>query len=901
MMQKLNQTLSIILFPFKDLTFFHKDLIIELVNENKKKEELLKNKKFNEIYDVLISKISSEFKVRNIDEIKLIFDKYYNIINKLGKINENDVYNEYLHSIENVSTCLISHRDGKIVYKYWRNALDEEFLGPYDDLKKVEIFHNISKMISMDLFVVMYLVKNNKKIDQLYNFYSNICLADMQLDDVLVKGVAENHVHASATFNFNLTWEQIVNEKVDYNLLSKMKFSCVVDQEFKVNPVKYIKYATILRILFCLFLSETYKKDNCKFSEFLGGGFNKEDDEKGTKLNDNFQQLFDSENINEINEFELNNTLNLIKKYYSIIRGDSEKDIVFLILNECNGIKTYGENILLFKCIEYMKTIGEKDVLFKEGFFNYIRIKNEFYGQLVQRKVIDGLDNFQEHFHRGTAFIYESQRNNMEYYKLMLRTIFQNEYLRKIELRFSIYEENYLKKMVLEILLAYKMVLDEDFIEDEIEIPKLGIIFHLIKQRDETLYNKCWLRFDEENEMSYSEISFKKNQELYKKQINTVKKLRDEIPYLSYFILGIDAASLENNTPVEVFAPVYSIARDSKDDPLINFDSEGRAIKNKSLAFTFHAGEDFRHIISGLRRMYELIEYCKFHSGDRIGHGTALGISAEKWTKNNPVIIIPRGEYLNNLLWIWAIYSKQIENNLKVNLYLEQEIYRIAKDIFQDMSGITTTMLYYAYKNRFKEFKRKFDDKEVCNEDDVNEKDYKIFCIRAKKDHRIIWDIEKINHAYQCACYLKCIDEPIFVSVKEMDIGIIKDMQNYLINVLAYKGIIVEVNPSSNAVIGEMEEMFENQAYKINKINNKEHNNIMISINSDDPMIFNTNISNEYAYMYYGLLDKGYGKEQALEWIEKLRKCGMETSFIDNKISDKKYYDYLCRVIRELQ
>jgi len=45
-------------------------------------------------------------------------------------------------------------------------------------------------------------------------------------------------------------------------------------------------------------------------------------------------------------------------------------------------------------------------------------------------------------------------------------------------------------------------------------------------------------------------------------------------------------------------------------------------------------------------------------------------------------------------------------------------------------------------------------------------------------------------------------------------------------------------------------------------------------------MIFNTNVSNELVYIYYGMLKQGIGREAALEWIEKLRKSGIETSFI---------------------
>lgn len=61
----------------------------------------------------------------------------------------------------------------------------------------------------------------------------------------------------------------------------------------------------------------------------------------------------------------------------------------------------------------------------------------------------------------------------------------------------------------------------------------------------------------------------------------------------------------------------------------------------QSLRFTFHAGEDFRHIPSRLCRIDEAVEHLKFHAGDRIGHGIALGIAPQKWKNQNPVIIVP--------------------------------------------------------------------------------------------------------------------------------------------------------------------------------------------------------------------------------------------------------------------
>ena len=54
----------------------------------------------------------------------------------------------------------------------------------------------------------------------------------------------------------------------------------------------------------------------------------------------------------------------------------------------------------------------------------------------------------------------------------------------------------------------------------------------------------------------------------------------------------------------------------------------------------------------------------------------------------------------------------------------------------------------------------------------------------------------------------------------------------------------------------------------------------MVSINSDDPLIFNTNCENELAYMYHALLEKGYSRERVIAWIEKIREYGINSSFV---------------------
>ena len=53
-------------------------------------------------------------------------------------------------------------------------------------------------------------------------------------------------------------------------------------------------------------------------------------------------------------------------------------------------------------------------------------------------------------------------------------------------------------------------------------------------------------------------------------------------------------------------------------------------------------------------------------------------------------------------------------------------------------------------------------------------------------------------------------------------------------------------------------------------------------------MIFNTSIENELAYIYHAMNYKGYGKESVIEWVNKVRQYGMDSSFIKRERETKK-------------
>lgn len=417
--------------------------------------------------------------------------------------------------------------------------------------------------------------------------------------------------------------------------------------------------------------------------------------------------------------------------------------------------------------------------------------------------------------------------------------------------------------------------------------PQIALVFHLQKVKDKYEYEKCWVDF-ENNE--YKKLYYREHREVYKKQIHELNWVRENYIGLSDYIVGLDAASSENDTEPWVFAPIYEKARDSKKRNLI-YRNINELKRIKSLGFTFHVGEDFRHIVTGLRRIDEVITHFKFHAGDRIGHGIVLGIDVDKWIRNNQVVTLPRIEHLENMIWIWGLYKDGYYDKAFDMTYLEQEIMVQAEKIYGSIEGITTYVLWNVYRNKFKEFNPNKNLLEGKNNDLLGFReevsDSKLFCKYSKKENRVVWNIETLTHANHCVCYLKKMLEPIQIEIKKIDNRLFKNLQKIVCNKISTKAIVVETNPTSNLAIGQIESIFEHYIHSLNNrgLSNyrEEENSIMVTINSDDPSVFNTNVSNELAYIFYSLEEKGYDRENILLWIDKVREYGIYSSFIEDK------------------
>lgn len=882
---KMEILLQIITLPLTSLEFYKKDYIEALSKTDSYRE--YEKVCIQETEPIIYSEIRKFNSIYNLDHINLLIRKFYSQ-NSIQNKSIGDIYNEILSKLAKSFIC---HRNGRIALKFWESEEDEVFLGPYKGIHKIALWNSLNRMINTDIIVIKYLLDNNMDdIEYLNGYYSSIMLEDLQLDKILNKGVAETHIHKGAGINFHISWTHLMNtaelksgDFKEHLFIDKIHFN-------NENIAYYVKIIAIARLIMAHYLKVRNIECN-SFNEYLnsyypelnfqayGNDANKIRDSEIRKL---LFLIYDGKEISDklINQLQLPKLWERIKRKYFINEGIDykvEDKLKFIFKDEIENIRTSYENIFLFKALEYINR--NQDELFEKIFFQYIRIKNIVFQLKTEINSIKGLDYFTDYYNRSTEI---NGYSSKAYWKIIMENQLQDNHLIKMELRTSFPKKNIkagIIKTLKSFLEAYRDII-VDSKKNNIFIPRIGLIFHLIKEKDEFGYDKCWQNY---NNLSKEELYFFQLKSMYENQIKALIEIRESIPGIDKYILGIDAASVENNTEPWVFTSAYNIARDSRHSKTIYRPSMQNI---QSLGFTFHVGEEFRHILSGLRRIDEVIDYFKYHAGDRIGHGIALGVNIDEWASNNNVVLIPRGEMLDNLLWIWGFFNEREYLNVLNIPKLERSIVTLAEQIYGSVEGIKIHTLWRVYRRKFENNSDNYEKLQKIITNKTNETT--VFCKYVEKDFSQRWTEDTLFFSMHCRCYLEKMLEPILVEVNKDDIELFKGLQKSLIKKISINGIYVETNPTSNLTIGEVNNIFEHYIFNLNKINDDQaQEKVMVTINSDDPSVFNTNLSSELSYMFYALQEKGYSREDSLMWIDKIREFGMQSSFIlDNDVND---------------
>lgn len=381
----------------------------------------------------------------------------------------------------------------------------------------------------------------------------------------------------------------------------------------------------------------------------------------------------------------------------------------------------------------------------------------------------------------------------------------------------------------------------------EVDI-ELGLIAHFIK-RKENIFNEqerhCRLRKDVRDKG----ITLLAAQRYLCFNPKIDKKIE---------IAGIDAAANEMDAGPEVFSPTFRWLRQQWKG-------------TNDLRITFHAGEDFVHVLSGLRMMCEAVEFLGMTQGDRIGHGTAAGINPELWVERvGDAIHIQTGEWLDDLLVMYKLIQSPENPYMELRAKLptiHNEIEELTLEIYGAVLGID--ILYKCWQCRKYEPDVYLKDKPVYPKD-TEEEQKEIAELLSNKYVRdnyydYHYDVETKKR------YSKLKRIPLRDGLFTMEELVM--IQNLVLHKIAAKNIALEVPISSNLCISFYRRLEEHHIGRW--LEGHSSGKLLIPpivLGSDDPGIFMTNIYIEYARLMNYLEQKGYNFVERINMMQEINR-----------------------------
>lgn len=456
--------------------------------------------------------------------------------------------------------------------------------------------------------------------------------------------------------------------------------------------------------------------------------------------------------------------------------------------------------------------------------------------------------------------------------------------------------------------------------------PKLRLIAHFIKTPWKRLNDLKKERNKEQQEIAKDIFHYNNVRDDVLKKATLLFDLMDNNVTLKKIITGVDVAANELEASPEVFSELYRYAR-------------YRGIKK----FTFHVGEDFVHLVTGVRKIYEAVKYLELNNGDRIGHGTAIGIDPQYWINNMPDrFYTTRAERLDDLLFIRELYINEkldgfnlheIERKIKeqAKLFLtkkhipnniifdkEDKNFLDKEDIFfndilnkVDNENIKAKSYILKVKSVMNEY---IGDDFIFNIDDLQSslqyrnRNPRLFLdfLEGKKlgkfnqlgmigkvgvvekEYKMYNDIPTNVLPYLLLRWFSLnsiIEGETLVEVEKSEFTqaqLIK-LQQSVQRIIAKKKVIIETLPTSNVRISHYDSIEQHHIFRWLKIKGREiegDTDLDIILGSDDPGIFATDIRNEVYHIFTSLIHHyDYSQHDALDVIKRLNQNSRIFSF----------------------
>lgn len=342
-----------------------------------------------------------------------------------------------------------------------------------------------------------------------------------------------------------------------------------------------------------------------------------------------------------------------------------------------------------------------------------------------------------------------------------------------------------------------------------------------------------------------------------------LRQLRDERPLVRHFVTGIDAAANEIHTPPEVFAPLFRAAR-----------------RAGFVHFTYHVGEDFEHLLSGMRAVQEAMDFLDLRNGNRMGHATAIGIDPELWLERMPQRLSLRiGDHLDNLLFAYSMLMQRGDGGLLPRL--ADEIGGLAWRVYR--RPVDLNLLLSAWRLRhldplqLETLHR--GGPEPLPDDAVAE----LELLRSKQsENDPALQLFADYHAQETV--RRARDEFVEVEADRIPAADLRWMQDRILADVVRRHVVLETLPTSNVRISFYRNHGEHHVLRWVGLDPKGEGangpRPSVSVGSDDPGIFACSLRGEYMHLFREFR-KRTNEAEAMRLIRELNETGRLYGFDD--------------------
>jgi len=646
-----------------------------------------------------------------IDEICHHFQEKYNPFD--FKRKENSIWTILLHKLNNNQHNHYSNRKS-ILYLQFKLSTSKKQHALYNllhtlsleffevirgrnilQIRKIEDFQLLQNSIHITPIYAMSISEYIKelspmaKIEYLKNSIKNNVIP-LPHRFLSIKNFSDNHFHLGGGNNFTYRLHQMLQTPriVSYKDIPQ-NYKLYAFK--KIKERKFIVFATSIleQMIVAQIIKNSQNYDN-RINLEIFSKFSKAMENNDFILLDQIRQ----ESQKESSLFNIRPKVN--QAFFNHLKTENYHcQLIYLIIQHNLKHEIHKSDILLWILLNDILRTQEHNRL-KDFIFIYISLRNILHTFIIQEQNMGGLEYF-------SSYSRSSMRRDKKAYELddTFSSILDKNYTFYIEGRMIFHTTEH--DMSQEILKWFKA-----FIQSSLKIGhfknKLKFMLHYRKsqeiiRKEPYSHSRIAPRHQHYREKIFQEsqvlLNFLKNRryqaykiylpiEQYQQEsldrlakknhaITAVKRDENHIVVnLHRLISGIDAASLEYNTPPEVFAPVY------------NYIKQSNELLHKFFQFSFHTGEDTEDIISSLRRIVETIIFLDLKKGDRLGHALSLGFNYNKESLNLDSLLTTQESALSNATFLYFLfYSLYYEHDREYYLVIfEQKILLLGSKIY---------------------------------------------------------------------------------------------------------------------------------------------------------------------------------------------------------------------------